>query len=70
MENDLTEAAKAESKRTTIAQKTARTADKQRLLRQRHRQRRREQLVAASLNWRKHVARLKGQVKQLLGAGT
>ena len=68
MENDREEAAKAASKRRTVAQKAERVADKQRLLRQRHRSRRREQLIAASLNWRKHVARLKGQVKGLMGA--
>jgi hypothetical protein len=65
---DETEAAKADQKRAAAADKAGRTADKERRMRQHRRRRRREQMVAASRNWRKHVARLKGQVKGLMGA--
>ena len=68
MTMDATEAAKAEQKRAAVADKAGRTADKERRMRQHRRRRRREQFVAASRNWRKHVARLKGQVKGLIGA--
>lgn len=68
MATDTIETDKAAHKQAAAADKAARVAGKQRRLRQAHRQRRREQLLRASRNWRKHVARLKGQVKDLIGA--
>jgi hypothetical protein len=65
---DVTEAGKAARKQVAAADKAERLADKERRMRQHRRRRRREQLVTASRNWRKHVARLKGQVKDLIGA--
>jgi hypothetical protein len=68
MNTDRLEAGKTASKQAAAEDKALRMAEKQRLLRQHRRRRRRERLVAASRNWRKHVARLKGHVKELLGA--
>jgi hypothetical protein len=68
MNTERLEAGKAASKQAAAADKAGRMADKQLRLRQHRRRRRREQLIAAGRNWRKHVARLKGHVKELLGA--
>jgi hypothetical protein len=68
MTTERLEAGKAASKKAAVAEKAERTADKQLRLRQHRRRRRREQWIAAGRNWRKHVARLKGHVKELLGA--
>ncbi len=68
MKTDRLEADRSASKQASLARKAERTADKQRRLRSHRLRRRREQLLAASRNWRKHVARLKGQVKDLIGA--
>ena len=68
MKTDRLEAGKTASRQAAAEDKAQRMAEKQRLLRKHRRRRRREQLVAASRNWRKHVARLKGHVKELLGA--
>jgi hypothetical protein len=68
MTTERLEAGKAASKKAAMAEKAERTADKQLRLRQHRRRRRREQWIAAGRNWRKHVARLKGHVKELLGA--
>jgi len=68
MTTERLEAGKAASKKAAVAEKAERTADKQMKLRQHRRRRRREQWIAAGRNWRKHVARLKGHVKELLGA--
>jgi hypothetical protein len=68
MNTEKLEAGKAASKRAAAADKAERMADKQLRLQQHRRRRRREQLIAAGRNWRKHVARLKGHVKELLGA--
>ena len=62
------EANKAASKRAAAADKAERMADKQRQLARHRRRRRNERWMTAGRNWRKHVARLKGQVKDLIGA--
>ncbi len=59
---------KAGSKRAAAADKAQRMAGKQRDLARHRRRRRNERWLTAGRNWRKHVARLKGQVKDLIGA--
>ena len=59
---------KAESKRAAAADKAQRMAGKQRDMARHRRRRRNERWLTAGRNWRKHVARLKGQVKELIGA--
>ena len=63
-QTDLLEAERTRSKRASFADKSERLADKERRLQQHRRRRRRERMMAASRNWRKHVARL----KELMGA--
>jgi hypothetical protein len=62
------ESQKAESKRAAAVDKAERMAEKQRQLARHRRRRRNERWMTAGRNWRKHVARLKGQVKDLIGA--
>ena len=68
MTSETIEEQKAASKRAAAADKAGRMAEKQRLLDRHRRRRRRERWMTAGRNWRKHVARLKGQVKDLIGA--
>jgi hypothetical protein len=63
MTTETIEEQKAASKRAAVADKAERMAEKQRLLERHRRRRRRERWTTAGRNWRKHVARLKGQVK-------
>jgi hypothetical protein len=64
MEIDISEAGKAAYKRTAAQQKAQRMAEKTRRLEARRRERRREQWAGAR---RKHLAQLKGRVKELVG---
>ncbi|MNC97342.1 hypothetical protein D3C83_149720 [compost metagenome] len=68
MTTEAIEDVKAASKRAAAADKAQRMAGKQRQLAQHRRRRRNERWMTAGRNWRKHVARLKGQVKDLIGA--
>jgi hypothetical protein len=68
MVSEAMEEEKALAKRAAAADKAGRAAEKQRLLDQHRRRRRRQRWTTAGRNWRKHVARLKGQVKDLIGA--
>jgi hypothetical protein len=68
--SEAIEEQKAASKRAAASDKAERTAEKQRLMAAHRRRRRQQRWTAAGRNWRKHVARLKGQVKELIGART
>ena len=70
MTTDAVEEQKAGAKRAAAVDKAERTAEKQRLLAAHRRRRQQQRWMTAGRNWRKHVARLKGQVKELIGART
>ena len=68
--SEAIEEEKAAAKRAAAAGKAERTVEKQRLMAAHRRRRRQQRWTTAGRNWRKHVARLKGQVKELIGART
>jgi hypothetical protein len=68
--SEAIEKQKAASKKAAAAGKAERTVEKQRLMAAHRRRRRQQRWMTAGRNWRKHVARLKGQVKELIGART
>jgi hypothetical protein len=67
LQTDVIEAGRAASKQAAAAEKAARLAEKQQRLAEHRRRRRHEQIAAARRNWRKHVARLKGHLKDVMG---
>jgi hypothetical protein len=64
MDTDVSEAGKSAHKQAAAADKAKRIADKERLLAGRRRERRRAQFGEAR---RKHIARVKGRIKALVG---